>query len=51
VLALAAFHPREGKFDAIDVTGAGWGQGMQGERAQVVFSSPAEISAFIEEGC
>jgi len=27
------------------------GQGMQGDRAQVVFSRPAEISAFIREGC
>lgn len=27
------------------------GQGMQGDRAQVVFSRPAEISAFIKEGC
>lgn len=27
------------------------GQGMQGDRAQVVFSSPAEISRFIREGC
>jgi len=27
------------------------GQGMQGDRAQVVFSSPGEISAFIREGC
>ena len=27
------------------------GQGMQGDRAQVVFSSPEEISAFIREGC
>ena len=27
------------------------GQGMQGDRAQVVFSKPAEISAFIREGC
>lgn len=27
------------------------GQGMQGDRAQVVFSSPAEISKFIREGC
>ena len=27
------------------------GQGMQGDRAQVVFSMPAEISAFIKEGC
>jgi cytochrome c len=27
------------------------GQGMQGDRAQVVFSKPAEISSFIREGC
>jgi cytochrome c len=27
------------------------GQGMQGDRAQVVFSTPAEISRFIKEGC
>jgi cytochrome c len=27
------------------------GQGMQGDRAQVVFSQPAEISSFIREGC
>ncbi|TAK81913.1 MAG: c-type cytochrome [Betaproteobacteria bacterium] len=27
------------------------GQGMQGDRAQVVFSSPGEIAAFIKEGC
>jgi cytochrome c len=27
------------------------GQGMQGDRAQVVFSSPGEISKFIREGC
>ena len=27
------------------------GQGMQGDRAQVVFSAPREISAFIREGC
>jgi cytochrome c len=27
------------------------GQGMQGDRAQVVFSNPGEISAFIREGC
>lgn len=27
------------------------GQGMQGDRAQVVFSSPAEISSFIREAC
>lgn len=27
------------------------GQGMQGDRAQVVFFTPAEISAFIKEGC
>jgi cytochrome c len=27
------------------------GQGMQGDRAQVVFSRPAEISAFIREAC
>lgn len=27
------------------------GQGMQGDRAQVVFSAPAEISSFIKEGC
>lgn len=27
------------------------GQGMQGDRAQVVFARPAEISAFIREGC
>jgi len=27
------------------------GQGMQGDRAQVVFSKPEEISAFIREGC
>ena len=27
------------------------GQGMQGDRAQVVFASPAEIAAFIKEGC
>jgi cytochrome c len=26
-------------------------QGMQGDRAQVVFSNPAEISRFIREGC
>jgi len=26
-------------------------QGMQGDRAQIVFSSPREISAFIKEGC
>jgi len=26
-------------------------QGMQGDRAQVVFSAPAEISAFIRNGC
>lgn len=27
------------------------GQGMQGDRAQVVFSKPAEISSFIKDGC
>ena len=27
------------------------GQGMQGDRAQVVFSTPGEISAFIRDGC
>ncbi len=27
------------------------GQGMQGDRAQVVFANPGEISAFIREGC
>ncbi len=27
------------------------GQGMQGDRAQVVFSAPTEIAAFIKEGC
>jgi cytochrome c len=27
------------------------GQGMQGDRAQVVFSKPEEISVFIREGC
>ena len=27
------------------------GQGMQGDRAQVVFSRPAEISSFIKDGC
>jgi len=27
------------------------GQGMQGDRAQVVFSRPDEISRFIKEGC
>lgn len=27
------------------------GQGMQGDRAQVVFSKPGEISSFIKEGC
>jgi cytochrome c len=27
------------------------GQGMQGDRAQVVFSNPAEISGFIRDGC
>ena len=27
------------------------GQGMQGDRAQVVFSTPGEISGFIGEGC
>ncbi len=27
------------------------GQGMQGDRAQVVFSMPGEISSFIKEGC
>ncbi|MEW6688027.1 MAG: cytochrome C [Pseudomonadota bacterium] len=27
------------------------GQGMQGDRAQVVFSAPQEISAFVREGC
>ncbi|MGH8725919.1 MAG: c-type cytochrome [Burkholderiales bacterium] len=27
------------------------GQGMQGDRAQLVFSNPAEISRFIREGC
>ena len=27
------------------------GQGMQGDRAQVVFSVPDEISSFIKEGC
>ena len=27
------------------------GQGMQGDRAQVVFSGPSEISRFIREGC
>jgi cytochrome c len=26
-------------------------QGMQGDRAQVVFSKPAEISSFIRERC
>jgi cytochrome c len=26
-------------------------QGMQGDRAQVVFSNPGEISSFIREGC
>lgn len=27
------------------------GQGMQGDRAQIVFSEPREISSFIKEGC
>ena len=27
------------------------GQGMQGDRAQVVFSAPEEISSFIRKGC
>lgn len=27
------------------------GQGMQGDRAQVVFSNPGEISGFIRDGC
>jgi len=27
------------------------GQGMQGDRAQVVFAAPKEISAFVREGC
>jgi len=27
------------------------GQGMQGDRAQVVFSAPGEISSFIRQGC
>ena len=27
------------------------GQGMQGDRAQIVFSSPRELSSFIREGC
>lgn len=27
------------------------GQGMQGDRAQVVFSTPGEISSFIRQGC
>jgi len=27
------------------------GQGMQGDRAQVVFSKPEEISVFVREGC
>jgi len=27
------------------------GQGMQGDRAQVVFAKPEEISAFVREGC
>jgi cytochrome c len=27
------------------------GQGMQGDRAQIVFSEPREISSFIREGC
>ncbi len=27
------------------------GQGMQGDRAQVVFSNPGEISSFIRDGC
>lgn len=27
------------------------GQGMRGDRAQVVFANPAEISTFIREGC
>lgn len=27
------------------------GQGMQGDRAQVVFSAPGEISSFIKAGC
>jgi cytochrome c len=27
------------------------GQGMQGDRAQVVFAKPGEISSFIREGC
>jgi cytochrome c len=27
------------------------GAGMQGDRASVVFSNPAEISAFIKESC
>ncbi|HEX5092652.1 MAG TPA: c-type cytochrome [Burkholderiales bacterium] len=27
------------------------GQGMQGDRAQIVFSTPQEISDFIKEGC
>jgi cytochrome c len=27
------------------------GQGMQGDRAQIVFARPEEISAFIREEC
>jgi hypothetical protein len=27
------------------------GQGMQGDRAQIVFSRPDEISRFIREAC
>ena len=27
------------------------GQGMRGDRAQIVFSNPGEISGFIKEGC
>ena len=27
------------------------GQGMQGDRAQIVFSAPGEISTFLREGC
>lgn len=27
------------------------GQGMQGDRAQVVFSAPGEIAAYVKEGC
>ena len=27
------------------------GQGMQGDRAQIVFSEPREISSFIKQAC